>query len=405
MGARLLAATSTALWLLMSPAMAAAASKPEQAIEKAESQFLATEFDAAIKTLATAISSCTPTSCTKKERARLHLTMGLVLAAGKKQLEDAKDAFIQALDLDPEAAPEAELSTEEVEYAYRKAREQLGLVKAPPPKEAPKPTPEAKPKPQPKEDDDEDDDDDDDEEVFDDVGNPNWVSLSFGWDFTILPSETDICVPVNQNTLHIVCSRADETRYTGQPTLGTGDNINAGPLPSTPRLMAGYDRMIFHNFTVGARVGIAFMGATQGEASFLPVHLEARAGYWFRERPFELAQLRPYVMISGGLAQIDTKLDVQVLEDGAACGASNPGDINSPCTIATSADGRIEPRQQTLSAAKQAGLGFAAGSLGLAYAPIPLMMIGLGFRVSVTFPVVTPVLTPEISVAFGIDDI
>jgi hypothetical protein len=106
-------------------------------------------------------------------------------------------------------------------------------------------------------------------------------------------------------------------------------------------------------------------------------------------------------MLSGGLAQFDTALDVEVLEDGEACGAPDPDDIDSDCTQPTSSDGRIEPRTQTLRASKQAGLGFAGLSGGLAYSPIPILMLQVSLRIAVTFPVVTPVLTPELGVAMG----
>ncbi len=78
--------------------------------------------------------------------------------------------------------------------------------------------------------------------------------------------------------------------------------------------------------------------------------------------------MRPFFIASGGLAQVDAKVNVQVLEDGVACGAMPPTNTSSPCTTPSS-DGTVEKRVQTLTVFKQNGLGFAALSFGLQFAP------------------------------------
>ena len=110
--------------------------------------------------------------------------------------------------------------------------------------------------------------------------------------------------------------------------------------------------------------------------------------------------MRPFFFVSGGVAQVDTKVSVQVLEDGHACGAPNPADTSSPCT-SPSNDGVIEKRQQTLTVYKQNGLGFASLAFGVQFAPTAKVALHLAARGTVTFPVVTAVISPEGGLSVG----
>jgi hypothetical protein len=182
--------------------------------------------------------------------------------------------------------------------------------------------------------------------------------------------------------------------------LNNGDNVNTGIALATLRLTLGYERLVHPNVTVGARVGFAFNGASGTNASFLPVHAEARLGIWPGHDPFARAGVRPFFVAAGGVAQVDTKVNVSVLEDGAKCGAANPADTTSPCTQKSS-DGVTEPRQQPLTVYKQSGLGFAAIGFGLQFAPTARVALHLAARGSVTFPVVAAVISPEGGLSVG----
>ena len=134
-----------------------------------------------------------------------------------------------------------------------------------------------------------------------------------------------------------VCAKNPEaekpSRYLGQPTPGQGNNVNTGFGVSTMRLNLGYDRVIIAGFSLGARVGYVFNGTNEDFASFIPVHAEARAAYTFGSNPWKDQVVRPWIFLSGGFAQVDTAVEVDVLEDGEACGAADPGDNASECTI------------------------------------------------------------------------
>ncbi|WP_437308997.1 hypothetical protein [Sorangium sp. So ce388] len=226
----------------------------------------------------------------------------------------------------------------------------------------------------------------------------NWVSLSFSPDVALL-SGRDVCTVASQASDNFVCLRGDGTRYDGTPTPGVANDVNLGFALATLRVAIAYDRLLLDNLTVGGRVGFAAGGTSGGGASFLPLHLEARAQYFLAARPFEQLGARPFVLAAAGVAQVDAGVDVQVLEDAAACGA-NANDITSPCTR-PGRSGRIEARQQTLAATRQAGQGFASVGAGIAYAPLDAVSLNLALRAGLTFPAVTAVLSPEVGLSLG----
>ncbi len=240
----------------------------------------------------------------------------------------------------------------------------------------------------------------------------NWISVTFAPDFTIISGE-DICgfrdgydgeTPTESFNPAFVCAKNPESenpsRYLGQPTPGQGNNVNTGFGVSTMRLMLGYDRVIIEGFSLGARVGYVFNGTNEDFASFIPVHAAARAKYTFGSDPWRDQVVRPWIFIDGGFAQVDTAVEVDVLEDGEACGAEEPSDSSSPCTV-ESESGEPEPRIQTVRAIQQAGLGFAGGGAGVSFVPVGLFEINVGVRFAVTFPVVVPFFSPEVGIGFG----
>jgi hypothetical protein len=391
----------------------------KKALQQAlDEDYLDTRFDDAESRLRAALEACGASGCSPGVKAKLHAALGCVLAGGKKELEDAREEFVEALALDPKVQPDPGLVSDQITFAFEQAKKQKGgkpaRKKPEPPPPPPPDTPSAAEIPpdelpgskpgKEKKDPPDDVPDSKDGEKEPEPSTPvrkNWISLTFSPDFSIV-SGTNVCTQDSQANSHYVCGRQDATnsRYAGTPTQNNGDNINAGIALSTIRLMLGYDRLIIDNLTLGARVGFAFNGANVTGASFLPVHLEARLGIWLRHQPFVAAVVRPYFMVSGGLAQVDSKVPVQVLEDGNVCGAMPPGNTSAPCTKASN-DGVTEPRQQTLSAYRQAGLGFAALSFGIQFAPTSRVGIFLAARGNVTFPVLTFVLSPELGISIG----
>ena len=109
----------------------AAGSKEAQGLkalkQALDEDYLQTRFDAAEQKLRAALQACGK-SCSIALRARLHAALGSVLAGGKKELEDARDEFVEALGLDPRTEPNPGILSTEVSFAYEQARKRLRLA-------------------------------------------------------------------------------------------------------------------------------------------------------------------------------------------------------------------------------------------------------------------------------------
>jgi hypothetical protein len=250
------------------------------------------------------------------------------------------------------------------------------------------------------------DDVDDVKDLDDDVpsgdkARKNWISVWFAPDLAMIQG-TEVCSVAGQSNEKYVCLRGDDSRYSGMPTPGQGNNVNFGFGVGTMRVGLAYERVITEGLTLGARIGYAAGGTSSGGASFLPLHAEGRLGYTLGRDPFSGPGVRPWLFLAGGVAQVDVPVEVQVVENGEACGAAEPNNFSSPCTLPTSAGTDVpEERIQTLTAVKQAGLGFAGAGAGVSFVPVDLLAISLGMKFSITVPVVIPVLSPEVSIGLG----
>jgi hypothetical protein len=519
-------AACAALFVGLAVAPAAAAPVKDADAEKVlkeamDSDYFETRFAKAEEKLRAAIDAC-GTTCSAGVKAKLYIALGTVLAGGKKELEDAREAFVEGLKLDAKAVPDPDLVSGEVTFAFEKAKTELKIGgatpaagggathKAPAAQRVRTPVPlyiEVSPEsitdvrkvtgsyagpgtetfsplsfrkigergygaevpceevakegelryfatilgegdkviatfgtrteplrvplrktiasdapkwpgfsaP---------------EQCSSGVGDPsqclddrqcnpglvcrsgqcvlppvekkklsNWVTVTFAPDFALYSAE-NVCTQAGQIDDHYVCLRKDGSRYRGTPTADVGDNVKFGFVPGTMRVAAQYERVIFDNLTAAIRLGFAFNGATGSGADFLPVHIEARLGYSLGKQAFEGPGLRPFGFIGGGVAQVDSKVEVHVLEDGNACSAKTPSDPTSPCE-STSPDGRKEKRVQDLDAFKQAGTGFVTLGVGLAYTPIRNVGFHLALRGGVTLPVAVGIIAPEAGVTVG----
>lgn len=409
------AALGAALVFFTGPAQAAPQDAQAEAARKKalDEDYLETRFDAAEQRLRKALLVCGNDGCSRQVKSRLYIALGSVLAGGKKELSDGKDAFVEALTFDPKAQIDPDVAPSEVTFAFDQAKQQLGLSgggkkkkKKGDPAEAPVA---AKEKEKEKVEPEKADAEKAEPEKADaekatpapaPLGEPkrNWITLAFSPDIAFVSGD-DVCTKAAQASEHLYCVRQNGTHYVGTPTPGNGDKINSGAVFSTLRITLGYDRLIGEHVTVGARLGFAFNGAGGG-ASFFPVHAEARVAVWPGQSPFAGAGVRPFFFLSGGAAQVDARVSVEILEDGQACGAKTPSSVDSDCTL-PSRDGVVERRKQTVSAYKQAGLVFATGGAGLQFAPTPGVAFHLAVRAGVTFPSVVPVIAPEAGFALG----
>ncbi len=175
----------------------------------------------------------------------------------------------------------------------------------------------------------------------------NWISLAIQEDFLVLSGSGHTC----DGTAGYDCFNADGSTYLGVPVTTSGDQVAGGIGVATTRILAGYDRVL-GSFTIGARLGAAFRGGptAQGGKPFFPFHGEVRAAYWFGSDPFARKGPRPYVILGGGVAEVDSSVSVLIFADQA--------DYKSNKTT-------------PLTAWRKAGTGMVTGGVGVLF-PVSL---------------------------------
>lgn len=133
----------TALFALVGPRPARAAEKDEEAVvgvAEALGDHLSGKSDAAITALKKWLAACAGTACEKSTRAQIHIALGIVQGAGKKDLEAARLAFESALYEDPTAAPDKQFTTPNVTSAFKAAKENFKKSGGQPPPSRPAPS-------------------------------------------------------------------------------------------------------------------------------------------------------------------------------------------------------------------------------------------------------------------------
>lgn len=242
----------------------------------------------------------------------------------------------------------------------------------------------------------------------------NWASFSVQQDLALIGG-SDVCSPSSQKDNGYACFKSDGSQYFGNPTPGAADAIASGIAPATTRIMVGFDRLFGRNVTVGARLGFAFRGGPAqdtnpdfGEfnlgagAAFLPLHAELRAAWWFGANPMAKKGIRPFVFAGGGMAQVDSKVSVQVreLEPATSSGYTDPNDpANSD--IIDDYSGQQNPRTQTIDAWKRMGKSFVQVGGGVMYAVTPKGGFVGELKLMAMFPTSGIVLAPSIGWAQG----
>lgn len=132
-----------ALFTLAVPASARAGEKDEQAmvgVAEALGEHLGGKSDAALEALKKLLAACTGAACEKSTRAQVHLALGIVHAAGKKDLEAARLAFENALYEDSTVTPDKQFSTPNVASSFKAAKENFKKSGGQPPPTRPLPS-------------------------------------------------------------------------------------------------------------------------------------------------------------------------------------------------------------------------------------------------------------------------
>jgi len=226
----------------------------------------------------------------------------------------------------------------------------------------------------------------------------NWFGLQGGVDFAMMGGDR-VC--------HEDADLAFSCFENGQPYIGVPNDNFAGDIEggfqtATARVMLSYERVISSLFSIEGRLGFAFNGGPESPASrggddskFLPFHAEARMKAYFtrvyRDDGSGLNGPSGFVMLGGGLAQVDPHVSVPV-------GECRAGDV---APTPSSQQREITPRERDCKQSdnqvfavkdvdvyKRLGQGFATGGIGFRY--------GFGRRVAAIASVNVQVLLPSV---------
>lgn len=146
---------------------------------------------------------------------------------------------------------------------------------------------------------------------------PAWLSLSIEQDFALVGGN-DVCSMQSQLTKGFSCFRSDGVQYHGSPLPGVADKIGNGMAPATTRILLGSELLLGKQFSVGLRLGYVLRGGSpqsDGGKKFLPLHAEARLSYFLSSGGMSGGGFVPYIFAGGGVAQIDVKKSVPVIEN------------------------------------------------------------------------------------------
>ena len=244
----------------------------------------------------------------------------------------------------------------------------------------------------------------------------NWLGLHVAQDLTFVGG-TDICTQASQSDDSFSCYYAGSRSgaYIDEPYPGT--DTSSSLAFATTRILLSYDRALTPHWLAGVRVGYAFGGGppsgrdvtydTEGRIvevleeglAFLPIHLEARASYWFGADVLSKKGIRPYVHAGGGLAQVDAKVETTVRD----CGLFAP---RGSAAYAACASGQIpssEPGLQEvkLDAWKKLGQGFVTAGGGAVYAFSEQLGVQLNLNLMLTLPATGFVVEPSLGAVMG----
>jgi hypothetical protein len=226
----------------------------------------------------------------------------------------------------------------------------------------------------------------------------NWFGLQGGLDFAMM-SGSQVCGG-NADISYSCFENGDP--YRGVPNQNFAGTIDGGFRTATARVMLSYERVISSLFSLEGRFGFAFNGGPEsaksqgGDSSkFVPFHAEARAKLYFtkiyRDDGRGLKGPSGFVMLGGGLAQVDPHVSVPVAE----CRQTGLGTAFVPGTanVITEAENQCASstnralQVKDVDVYQRLGRGFVTGGIGFRY--------GIGKRVAAIASLNTQFLLPS----------
>lgn len=217
----------------------------------------------------------------------------------------------------------------------------------------------------------------------------HWFGVHLSADAILLREANGVCGTNTSASQGYACYEGEDL-YGGPVNTNyrEGGRVRPGMRLATLRVMGSYDLWL-GRILVGVRGGFAFGGAPQ---NFKPLHLELRTLYSLIGDPLE-QRLRPYLGLSGGLAQVDTKTRARVVD----CSGSAPSCENASINQLRSG-AAPGAREVTLDVYRKGSGIFFGPALGALYAFSEASAIQL--HVNLMFPDLA--IQPSLGFALGL---
>jgi hypothetical protein len=380
--------------------------------------YLNLEFDKAETKLKQAIALC-ETACRPESKAQVFRDMGVLKVAGQQKRAEGVEFFKKAIETYGAIELEGDLSTPEIEEAWKEARStassgdstldamresmastEVEEEELPPelqerpdePEPEPEPPPPVEEEPEPIEEEparpaekldmtiEDCPPDFPGCESFDDQWAEEdaeaeakrypkyWFHLGYQADFLLMDSASGVCADATHQCFYAGGVYRDPSvdpigvvRLDG--TLGGAGEVQSGFVIATQRVMLGFDYGVTNEILLGVRAGFAFNGGPQKNTilgpgnAFLPIHAEARAAYWFAG--VKSGTFRPFAELSGGVAQVDAKVQTEIIDRNpgvvTACDGNQDGTID---------DFEVNCLRYDIDVWKKTGTVFMSGGLG-----------------------------------------
>lgn len=235
----------------------------------------------------------------------------------------------------------------------------------------------------------------------------NWFGVQGAVDFAML-SGTGVC-GLNADAA-FSCFGADGLPYGGLPNRNFSGDIEGGFRTATARVMISYERALFSMLSLEARLGFAFGGGPESKESqngdgstFRPYHAEGRVKIYFtqvyRDDGRGLDGPSGFVMIGGGMAQVDPMVSVPV---GECRIESPPGSIQiTPAENACLQSENQVYENVEVDVYKRLGLGMVTAGGGLRWGFGKHVAAVASVNVQVLLPATGLTLSPSLGVMAG----
>lgn len=152
----------------------------------------------------------------------------------------------------------------------------------------------------------------------------SWLGLHLALDLVPLSGD-DVCSPRGQRTSGYTCVDSYGARYAGEPQPGSVEPISGHLAGGTTQLLASFTQHTGSHLALTGRGGVVI-----GGPDALGLHLDARGEYFFDEHAFAKPGLRPYVALGGGVARVEAKAHVRLVDCSASSARADCAQSSDP---------------------------------------------------------------------------